>query len=421
MMRNKIFFTGVLLAGLLNAQDYTIAKWFNDYEAAMVQTYDDMNADHVNICLPQLKARGMGGTMFVDYDQTSHINLAGGWQGLMNAADEGMEMANHTQTHASCDALDQAGLEREITTFRDFLNSNITNQDCNTFAYPYGAGNQSIMVTNEIAKNHIAARCAGLPGIGPWGYRQNWIYDFGSNESDYFQIPTIAEHFFKPNIQAEVDNLLQYGGLMTTMWHAVTASDHEQYLDNVLAACNGRVWHPNFQDAIKYHKERRVAVLNTLYESGSAWVLSLSDTLNDNIFNHPLTVHLKFGDVIITDIKQNEQSLDYEVVNNEVIFNAVPDGGEIVIEKQLSVSTEQLVFERSLSVYPNPVNSIATISKGDVGDLNVAVFDAYGRLLSEFTMVESIFNVNMDEFSVGTYFLKISSEEYATCKRIVKK
>jgi peptidoglycan/xylan/chitin deacetylase (PgdA/CDA1 family) len=252
-MRNLAIITSIALSGNLLAQDYSISNWYNDYQACMVQTYDDMNSDHVNICTPQLKARGMGGTMFVDYDQTSHVNLSGGWAGLMDAADDGMEMANHTQNHADLTAMkgNATGLESEISTFRDFLNTNITNQDCNTFAYPYGNGNLDWQVTDEIKKHHIGARDAGLPGTGSWGWNPNWLYDFGANEDDYFQIPTIAEHFLKPKIQAEVDNLLQYGGLMTVMWHAIVSSDHEQYLDNILSACNGKVWHSNFQDAVK--------------------------------------------------------------------------------------------------------------------------------------------------------------------------
>ena len=56
-----LVFAFLFLSGIF-AQDYSITNWYNDYQACMVQTYDDMNSDDVTICTPQLAARGMGGT-----------------------------------------------------------------------------------------------------------------------------------------------------------------------------------------------------------------------------------------------------------------------------------------------------------------------------------------------------------------------
>lgn len=410
-MRTLAIISSILLSGTVSAQEYRIANWYNDYEACMVQTYDDMNSDHVTICTPQLKARGMGGTMFVDYDQTSHVNLAGGWPGLMNAANDGMEMANHTQNHPDLSSMknNPNDLLSEITTFRDFLNSNITNQDCNTFAYPYGNGNLDWQVTDEIKKGHIGARDAGLPGTGPWGWNPNWIYDFGANEDDYFQIPTIAEHFLKPKIQAEVDNLLQYGGLMTVMWHAVTASDHDAYLDNILAACNGKVWHSNFQDAVKYHRERRVSVLSTKYENGTEWALELKDTLNDVIFDHPLTIHLKYGDKIVLGVKQNGKELSYTTEGDEIVFNAVPDGGDIMVEKQFMVGQSDIQREIIGEVFPNPTSGALNVNLKNISESMVKVYNNLGVLVKVYQTESAISTIDVSGLSAGNYYLEVTS------------
>lgn len=424
-MRNKATLTAALFSLTVMAQDYSISKWYNDYQACMVQTYDDMNSDHVTICTPQLKARGMGGTMFVDYDQESHVNLSGGWQGLMNAADDGMEMANHTQNHADLTAMknNAAGLVSEITTFRDFLNSKITNQDCNTFAYPYGNGNLDAPVLAEIMKNHIGARDAGLPGTGPWGWSPNWIYNFGSNESDYFHIPTIAEHFLKPKIQAEVDNLLQHGGLMTVMWHAVTSTDHEQFLDNVLAACNGKVWHSNFQDAVKYHRERRVAVLSETSESGIEWVLNLTDTLNDMIFNHPLTIHLKYEDKIVLGVQQNGVALPYQIIGDEVVFNAVPDGGDIVIEKQFMVGFQNEMKQIIGEIFPNPTHNEFTINLTGSGNYFINVYSRIGTKVKTAAINSNYTSISLAGISQGIYMVEVIDLTNYTSdfQRIIKK
>lgn len=402
-------FASIALLGEAGAQDYSISNWYNDYEACMVQTYDDMNSDHVNICTPQLKARGMGGTMFIDYDQTSHVTLSGGWPGLMQAADDGMEMANHTQTHPDLTAMknDAPGLVREITTFRDFVNSNVTNQDCNTFAYPYGNGNLDWNVITEIRKTHIGARDAGLPGTAAWGWNPDWIYNFGANEEDYYHIPTIAEHFLKPKIQSEVDNLLQHGGLMTVMWHAVTASDHEAYLDNILAACNGKVWHSNFQDAVKYHRERRVSVLTTKHENGTEWVLNLTDTLNDVIFNHPLTIHLKYGDKIVTGVTQNGVSIDYTTEGDEIVFNAIPDGGEIVVGKQFMVGSIDVVKEVVSEVFPNPATEVLNVKLVNNDPSLARVFNSIGAIVQVSNLNSGIATVDVSQLEAGNYILEV--------------
>jgi hypothetical protein len=55
--------------------------------------------------------------MFLDYDQTSHINLSEGWPGLIAAADDGMQMANHTQNYADLTSMknNPSGLISEIS------------------------------------------------------------------------------------------------------------------------------------------------------------------------------------------------------------------------------------------------------------------------------------------------------------------
>lgn len=194
---------------------------------------------------------------------------------------------------------------------------------------------------------------------------------------------------------------------MTVMWHAVTASDHEAYLDNILAACNGKVWHSNFQDAVKYHRERRVSVLTTKHENGTEWVLNLTDTLNDVIFNHPLTIHLKYGDKIVTGVTQNGVSIDYTTEGDEIVFNAIPDGGEIVVGKQFMVGSIDVVKEVVSEVFPNPATEVLNVKLVNNDPSLARVFNSIGAIVQVSNLNSGIATVDVSQLEAGNYILEV--------------
>lgn len=402
----------------IQAQQYSIANWYNDFQACMVQTYDDMNSAHITECTPHLFARNMGGTIFLDLDpDIGHITLAGGWAGLMNAVDQGIEIANHTQNHLHFDPVFDVPdtLEFEINGLRDSVNNNVTNQDCNTFAYPYGEGNDHQEVVDVLKKHHIGARDAGFPGMATWGWGPDWIYDFGSDENDYYHIPTIAEHlFFQPvpfgkSLADEVNNLLLHGGLMTMMWHhKLDWDDHAKLLDEIIVLSDGKIWHSNFRDAILYHRERHSATLSTVSETSSQWTLALTDTLSDNTtFSHPLTIKLNKEGRTISSITQAGNSISYtDIESDNIQFNAVPDGGDIVIETLGGSNAVNSIPSIVGEIYPNPVVDVVTISVLTDEQVKIKVVNAMGVVVHRESFYGKVKRIDFSGLPSGMYTIE---------------
>jgi oligosaccharide reducing-end xylanase len=107
-----------------------------------------------------------------------------------------------------------------------------------------------------------------------------------------------------------------------------------QYLD----ANRDTFWVSTFSNVVRYIKERNdVSVTETSSEPNSI-TLQVTDTLNDTIYNYPVTIRrpLPAGWSSAT-VSQNGQAVNARVVVADstisVMFDAVPDGGDIVLSK----------------------------------------------------------------------------------------
>lgn len=84
----------------------------------------------------------------------------------------------------------------------------------------------------------------------------------------------------------------------------------------------------------------------------------------------------------------------------------------------LSVSINTI--DKSISIYPNPANSVVTIASDGVIQL-IQLYDVYGRLLEiNKTSIEKV-SIDVSQRAEGTYFLKITSDKGQKVEKIVKK
>ena len=94
-----------------------VAKWKDDKKAALMLMFDDSAPTHVKLVFPELKARNMIATFYVNPG-------SGGWAGFKNAWEKeipaaGMEYGNHTMTHKG--ARDVPNAEEEIGKCNDVI------------------------------------------------------------------------------------------------------------------------------------------------------------------------------------------------------------------------------------------------------------------------------------------------------------
>jgi len=64
-------------------------------------------------------------------------------------------------------------------------------------------------------------------------------------------------------------------------------------------------------------------------------------------------------------------------------------------------------YQIQLKVYPNPVMDWVTIETETTSSLRTVIYDLYGRAILEKNMTNSKDQMNLSDFSAGTYLLSI--------------
>lgn len=402
-------------------------------------TYDDWLEGHGGIVINELIAKNMVGTMYV---VTNNSWRSGGYITMQNAVNHGIEIGNHTVSHQNLTSISFNNAKNEITNAYNLISSNVTNQKCITFAYPYGAVNPNVI--DYVAKTNIAARGVN----GRWYWNNQWRYDF-TNPSKisnavykpYYEITTysVSNATSILNISTELDNAVSNGGLITFLFHeiyntsignasgfnAVTESYHAQILNHLQTYSN--VWNATLSDAIKYHKERNSATLSTISESNTLLTLNLTDTLyNNSIYNHPLTIDLKLSSSIDSIVQNGKKINNYSFNNDTLTFNAIPDGGYIEIYKATTTSiasNQNSSFVKE--IYPNPAKNNITLMLHfqDETEVKMTVFNELGQDIHHhsgtFKGVGAI-NIDCSTFSAGLYTIYLNGGKYHATHKFLK-
>ena len=134
-----------------------------------------------------------------------------------------------------------------------------------------------------------------------------------------------------------------------------------------------------------------------------------------------------------TDIALKEYTypLNSVVGNPNVIFRIVFQSDQSV--NQLGVVVDDFVIEGTLAnqqfemnniaIYPNPSKGIFNVSMGTITPKTIQVYDLTGKIVyskSQFQNNPSQFLLDLSSISSGIYFVKISSANQSTTKRIIK-
>ncbi len=76
---------------------------------------------------------------------------------------------------------------------------------------------------------------------------------------------------------------------------------------------------------------------------------------------------------------------------------------------------------KSISVYPNPVNTLLNIETGQPGRYVIEITSLNGQLMNVSMMVGTSFQIDMTQFSEGVYFVTVRSEAVVMTEKIVVK
>ncbi len=313
----------MLSAEMALAAAHSITPWRENKPAALSLTFDDGYYSQYEKALPALNARGFKGTFFIFTDFADYFNL---WNWWVEAAAMGHEIASHTKTHPFLTALPLSEAEYEITVSQTLIDAKITGQKSITFAYPYGDLNTAVKAL--VQQSYIGAR----------GVREA-LNDASTDSFNALAYDVVNYDVLQ--MKALTEQAVSQRKWLIPIFHGFSPDEYggwsSEQLVSYLDYLKGRtdVWIAPFGTVIKYLRERAAATVSVTTQSVDLITLTLTDTLDNAVFDCPLTVR---SEVPWTSVRVQQGSGVINTISSVtedgiqvVYYDAVPDGGVITL------------------------------------------------------------------------------------------
>jgi peptidoglycan/xylan/chitin deacetylase (PgdA/CDA1 family) len=260
------------------------------------------------------------------------------WQTLI--AEGHLDIANHTATHPHLVQIPQTELESEINGARAVLMSHFIGQSIFGFIDPYGESNDS--VSSVVQQQHYADRSTdeGENSLNP-------------DSSSWYHLQTYYAH---SGVSAEemndwINSAIANNSWCIELWHGIlcdTTAGETLWSPSTYDICNNhlsyvannldKIWNATYSEAIQYIRERQNATLSILNSDDTHIQLSLTDSLDNSLFNYPLTLKVLVpNDWASVNVVQNGNNKMIAPVSESgksyIYFDAIPDQGNINISE----------------------------------------------------------------------------------------
>lgn len=312
------------------AAPYSIGTWRGFRSAAVSYTFDDDLTNQYSIAVPMFDAKGFKLTLFT---VTGWVP-GGNWAPLQSAAAHGHEIASHTVTHPHLGAETAEQVSNELANSRIAIESKIPDQKGLTLAYPFCESPADFSI---VSSNYIAARsCSGrLVPANPTDFLTISSFVCGSLGLSGAQMNSRADAAANANAWCvylihAIDHENGYSPL--------PSAELQQSLDH-MSDNPDKFWVETFGNVVRYIRERNAASVSEISDTHDRISVSLTDDLDNSIYNYPITVKRPLpADWKDAAVTQNDKPVPARVVSSDgssnLLFDAVPNGGEIAISKR---------------------------------------------------------------------------------------
>jgi len=340
------------------------------------------------------------------------------------------------------DTITQGTILYEIYQARELINQRLANQKCITMSYPFADHN--LLIDSLTSLFYESARADG---------------DFSNTSSltneQWFALSAVEVLFNEPRnsldddleelqfIQDWIDSLIlkeEWGillghevvpqdslpGLIAAgTWHPFTNEWFTVLVEWLLNKSNNNdVWVETIANVTRYIKERDDYVYSILTYNETQIKFNISDNLDNEIYNYPLSVFIKVPQSWEFALMIQGETIDtLNVFTNDsgkvVLANIIPDGGVVSLFK-MSISGVEDAADfipgeiQLFQNYPNPFNPSTSIrySVSSRQFVSLKVYDVLGNEIA--TLVNEEKNVGMYEvdFSKGLIHQALPSGVY---------
>jgi VCBS repeat-containing protein len=311
----------------IDAAEHTVSRWKGNKAGAVSFTFDDGYLSQYSVGVTALNEQGYKGTFFVITDaiNNNQPDMAT-WDNWRTAAGAGHEIGGHTKGHPYLTTLPTDQMREEILGSKAEIDTRISSQKTLSFAYPYGDMNDD--VKNVTAGAYLVARGT------TWGLNATLLDQY--NLKAYF----ITDDTGKP-LESQVDLAVSSGQWLVAGFHgldgtdngAVTEARFRQFIDYVKTKS---IWVGTMGAVAKYAEEREHATLSVMSATGDGLVLNLSDGLDDDNYNEPLTIRsevpvLCTSALVAQDAGSTRINAALEGTEKVIYYGATPDRGQITV------------------------------------------------------------------------------------------
>lgn len=190
---------------------------------------------------------------------------------------------------------------------------------------------------------------ADKSGVGTYVYeKENWKYawhevgSYDKNGEEYvFRNDNNGEYVlahtglgsYERAINILIENNAWTVECMHSLGYGSIYSTYDSTISKFEYLKKTGVWVGSYTEVIQYVKEAQRATVDTVSLTESEIKLTLTDTLDDFMFNQALTIKVDIGDWTGITATQDGKAIEFFIEDGYAYVNAVPDCGEIVITK----------------------------------------------------------------------------------------
>lgn len=324
----KLSLASALALGCVAANAQEITTWSGDRSAAVSFTFDDGAPSQVSDAGPVFDKYGYKGT----------FNLVTGWNpdwsGFQKMADNGHEIASHSDSHGQ-------NMSGEEASSKNGINGKIKQKyGVVTVAYP----NCNVPNANAVKENYIVGRICN----GSWQSVSDVVDKKGP--SDWTKVPALMTGETGINTtdayKNQMNSAIQSGGWVSFLTHGFQGKNNgnANYSPTNLDAMEGalkwasendsKVWVAPMGFVGMYIKERNASKVDKKSGDANSITFEVTHSIKDGIsdYDYPLTIKIK-NDNNWTKVKATQGGADIEatIKDGNILVDAVPNAGDVVV------------------------------------------------------------------------------------------
>jgi hypothetical protein len=318
-----------------------VCLWNDDKLSAVSITIDDNNEQDIPFWKTMQKKYDFTFTWFL-ITEASEKNNVKCWSCYQDLADAGNAIQGHDDRNwfENCNDNEQNTsidiYSNRLKATKKKINNKIKNQECVTYAYPWGQG-----LENESGKIYIATR--GVIGL------LNQVNQINYNRVNSISNPHIysnkisRDKYVMPLITQinKLEGVNYYRGWLSTHFHGVESEEAQvktgQFL-SYLKDKEDKLWVATFPSVVKYSQEYVTHHLKVYSVKDNEIILEVSDEMQNQIYNFPLTIKVRISnDWKSLKAKQNNNEIESKFIyfkqNTYVLIKAIPDDGMVKLTR----------------------------------------------------------------------------------------